>query len=91
MTNSGGTPGQPSWRFGSNHTAQQWQNKMRQRSWTPDQITEAIQNGQQFQAVNNANSANAATRYVHPTTVRSVVVDDVTREVIHVGGDGFIY
>ena len=34
---------------------------------------------------------NAATRHVHPTTGRSVVVDDVTGEVIHVGGDGFVY
>lgn len=31
------------------------------------------------------------TRYVHPETGRSVVVDDVSKEVIHVGGDGFKY
>jgi len=83
--------GQPSWKFGKNHTAQQWQNKMTQRGWTPQQITEAIQNGQQFPAVNNVSPGNPATRYVHPTTGRSVIVDDVTQEVIHVGGDGFVY
>jgi hypothetical protein len=64
---------------------------MAQRGWTPQQITEALQNGQQFPAVNKVNPANAATRYVHPTTARSVVVDSITGEVIHVGGDGFVY
>ena len=88
VANSSGTP---TWTLGGNHSAQQWQNKMRQRGWTPDQITEAIQQGQKFPAVNLVNSGNAATRFVHPTTGRSVVVDDVTREVIHVGGDGFVY
>ncbi len=84
-------PGQPSWRFGSNHSAQQWQDKMVQRGWTLDQIAEAIQNGQRFSAANKVNPDNPATRHVHPTTGRSVVVDNVTGEVIHVGGDGFIY
>jgi hypothetical protein len=91
MQNPSGPPGQPSWRLGSNHTAQQWQNKMQHRGWTPDQITEAIQNGPQFAAVNNVNPGNAAIRYMHPITGRSVVVDNVTQEVIHVGGDGFLY
>jgi hypothetical protein len=83
--------GQPNWSLGRNHSAQQWQSKMAQRGWTPDQITEAIPHGQQFPAVNNVTPANAAIRYVHPTTGRSVVVDTVTEEVIHVGGDGFVY
>jgi hypothetical protein len=83
--------GGPRWKLGGNHTAQQWQNKMRQRGWTPDQITEAIQNGQKFPATNLVNPGNTATRYVHPTTGHSIVVDDVTQEVIHVGGDGFVY
>ncbi len=32
-----------------------------------------------------------ATRYINPTTGQSVVLDDVTKEVIHVGGPGFKY
>ena len=87
----GATPGQPNWRLGSNHTAQQWLDKMRQRGWTPDQISEAVQHGRKVPAVNQVNPSNAATRHVHPTTGRSVVIDDVTKEVIHVGGDGFVY
>jgi hypothetical protein len=49
-----------------------------------------FQNGQKIPAVNQVNPANSATRYIHPTTGRSVVLDD-TEEVIHVGGDGFVY
>lgn len=37
------------------------------------------------------NPANNATRYVHPITGQSVVIDEVTREIIHVGGPGFKY
>ena len=37
------------------------------------------------------NKANGATRYVHPTTGQSVVIDDVTKEFLHVGGKEFKY
>ena len=53
-------------------------------------ITEAIQAGLPFPAPNHVNPGHSATRSVHPTTGRSVV-DDVSGEVIHVGGDGFLY
>jgi hypothetical protein len=64
---------------------------MQQRGWTIDQITDAIQQGQRVPAVNQVNPGNTATRCIHPTTGRSVVVDDATGEVIHVGADGFVY
>jgi hypothetical protein len=82
---------QPNWRLGANHSAQEWHKRMTQRGWTPDQVTEAISAGHQYRAVNNVNPSNPATRYVHPTTGRSVVADDITEVVIHVGGDGFVY
>ena len=81
----------PAWKLGSNHTAQQWADKMAQRGWTAQQITEAIATGAVFSANNKVNPANGATRYVHPTTGRSVVIDNLTDEVIHVGADGFLY
>ncbi len=84
-------PGVPAWSFGKNHSAQQWQNKMQKRGWSAAQITEAIQGGQTFPAANQVNASHPASRYVHPSTGRSMVVDDVTMEVIHVGGDGFVY
>ena len=86
-----GTSGTPNWRLGANHSAERWQNTMRHRGWTLDQIEEAIRGGRGFAAANNIHPANGATRYVHPTTGRSVVLDDTTGEVIHVGGDGFVY
>jgi hypothetical protein len=64
---------------------------MKKRGWTPDQITEAIAEGYSIPATNKVTPGNGATRYVHPATGRSVVVDDTTREVIHVGGNGFVY
>jgi hypothetical protein len=88
VTNSSGSP---RWKLGGNHSAEEWESKMRSRGWTPEQITEAIEAGPKVPAVNLVNPAHSATRYVHPTTGRSVVVDDVTGEVIHVGGDGFVY
>jgi hypothetical protein len=39
----------------------------------------------------NLETGAPATRYVHPETGRSVIIDDLTGDVIHVGGDGFIY
>ena len=42
-------------------------------------------------AIVSVNPANGATRFVNPATGRSVVIDNVTNVVIHVGGDGFAY
>jgi len=79
------------WKLGEFKSAQKWQNQLEQRGWTPDQITEALQRGERFPAENLVNKGNAATRHVHPETGQSVVIDDVTKEVIHVGGPGFKY
>ena len=62
--------------------------QMTTRGWTQEAIEEAMKAGVQVKAVNKANG-NPATRYVHPTTGQSVVVDNVTGEVIQVGAPGF--
>ena len=64
--------------------------QMAQRGWTEDQIAEALASGRNEFAL-NLETGGPATRYIHPTTGRSVVIDDVSGDVIHVGGDGFIY
>lgn len=64
---------------------------MADRGWTSEQITEAIQHGEQHPAPNKVNPGNPATRYVNPTTGRSVVMDNVTHQILHVGGDNFDY
>lgn len=79
------------WKFGDHKKLEKFQRQMKQRGWMESQIDEAMVRGEQFKAPNNVNPANGATRYVHPGTGRSVVVDDVTGELLHVGGDGFKY
>ncbi len=64
--------------------------QMAQRGWTEAQIEEARSRGERHAAV-NLETGGPATRYIHPETRRSVVIDETSGEVIHVGGDGFIY
>src|SRR5260370_23714365 len=61
---------------------------MSSRGWTPEQIDEAVQSGTRIDAINRE-TGNSATRYVNPTTGRSVVIDNLTGEVIQVGRDGY--
>jgi hypothetical protein len=61
--------------------------QMARRGWTEEQILEAVQTP----AIAARGNRGPATRYVHPKTKRSVVLDDTTGEVFHVGGDGFVY
>jgi hypothetical protein len=89
--NSGSTNGGRKWKWGTHKSAQKAANQMGARGWTDAQIDEAIKHGTQYPAPNNINPQNGATRYVNPTTGRSVVLDNVTKEVLHVGGDGFKY
>jgi RHS repeat-associated protein len=79
------------WVYGAFKSETKWASQFSKRGWTPEQVTEAITNGKSFDAVNMINEANGATRYVHPTTGQSVVVDNVTKELIHVGGPGYKY
>lgn len=66
--------------------------QMGTRGWTPDLIDEAVQQGRAFPAVNKLGGANTpATRYVHPGTGQSVVIDNATGQVIQVGGPLFRY
>jgi hypothetical protein len=61
--------------------------QMAKRGWTEAQIREACA----LKAYRSVARRGPATRYVDPRTGRSVVVDDATGEVFHVGGDGFEY
>lgn len=79
------------WVYGGFKTSTKWANQLAKRGWTEKQITQAISKGKSFDAVNNVNKANKATRYVHPNSGQSVVIDNVTNELLHVGGKGFKY
>lgn len=64
--------------------------QMAQRGWTDEMIAQAVADGRGV-PTRNAETGKSAMRYIHPVTGRSVVVDDESGEVIHVGGDGFLY
>lgn len=61
--------------------------QMKTRGWTADEIMEAYAEGRRVATTNNA-TGGPATRYVHPRTGKSVVIDDTTGEVIQVGAAG---
>lgn len=79
------------WVYGSFKSQAKWESQFQKRGWTPKQITEAIRNGRKYDATNNVNKNNSATRYVHPKTKQSVVIDNKTKEILHVGGKNFKY
>ncbi len=79
------------WILGTFKSEAEWASQFQKRSWSPKQITEAIQEGKSFPAENLINKENQATRYVHPESRKSVVLDNVTKEVIHIGGSNFKY
>lgn len=83
--------GEAKWVYGSFKSSAKWAAQLSARGWTPELITEAITSGKSFDAVNMVNKANPAIRYVSPTTGQSVVIDKVTKELLHVGGPGFKY
>ncbi|HSV13265.1 MAG TPA: colicin E5-related ribonuclease [Tepidisphaeraceae bacterium] len=61
--------------------------QMRRRGWSDQMIREAMQ----APGIPTNGKKGPATRYVHPTTGRSVVVDNATGEIFHVGGEEFRY
>lgn len=79
------------WTLGEGKSASRWAGQMERRGWTSSQIDEAIASGKKFPAPNNLNPGNGATRFEHPQTGRSLVIDNKTGQVIHVGGNGFKY
>lgn len=91
LATSAAAKGGGSWVYGAFKTEAKWAGQLSKRGWTAEQITEAVTKGKSFDAVNMVNKANSATRYVHPTTGQSVVIDNVTKELLHVGGAGFKY
>lgn len=61
--------------------------QMQRRGWTEEQILEALLT----MPLPARGKKGPALRYVHPQTGKSLVVDEVTREIFHVGGEGFKY
>jgi hypothetical protein len=66
-------------------------NSMAKRGWTKEEIVEAIQRGQAHTAIDKTAGNAPATRFVHPETGKSVVINNETGRVIHVGDIGYGY
>ncbi|HVS72215.1 MAG TPA: hypothetical protein VHQ47_13245 [Phycisphaerae bacterium] len=60
---------------------------MKVRGWTEDAIREALD----APGIPAVGKHGPATRHVHPVTGKSVVVDNATGAIFHVGGEGFLY
>ena len=78
------------WQVLRNDVTSKIARQMAARGWNREMIRRAITAGRQFPEVNMANG-NPAARFVDPQTGLSVVVDLVTKAVIHVGAAGFRY
>jgi colicin-like ribonuclease protein len=61
--------------------------QMQKRGWTDQMILEALQTT----GIPTKGKKGPATRYVHRKTGKSVIVDDASGEVFHIGGEGFKY
>ena len=77
------------WRLGLHKSTAKWATQFTKRKWTADQVDEAVLKGRQINAPNYVNPGNRATRYEYGK--RSVVIDDKTKELLHVGEEGFDY
>ena len=64
---------------------------MLKRGWIVADIQEAYAKGAAFPAVDITAANVPATRFVHPVSGKSIVINNVTGKIIHVGGTGFLY
>jgi hypothetical protein len=60
---------------------------MAARGWTEQELREALATP----PLPSTGKQGPALRYVHPTSGKSVVVDQTTGEIFHVGGEGYKY
>lgn len=60
------------------------------RMWTKEQILEAYEHGDAFPAIDMTAGGAPATRFVHPTTGKFVVINNETGNIVQVGGEGFL-
>lgn len=73
------------------HLSQHILLSLSKRGWVVNEIQEAYDKGVSYPEVDLTAGAAPATRFVHSTTGKSVVLNNATGRVIHVGGTGFQY
>ena len=55
--------------------------QMRKGGWTEERVFEALKTN----GIEATGKLNSATRYVHPNTGKSIIIDNKTRELFHAG------
>lgn len=75
-------------KFGAYKGTTKWLNQMNNRGWNGKLVQEALETeGKVINSINNINPGNPLRMFVHPSTNRGVIVDDVTKEIIHLTDD----
>ncbi len=77
------------WSFGTYKSKERWGNQMKERKWTEQEITDRIKTGKADPAPNYINKGNTATRYTDSQSGKFVVRDDVTKEILQIGGEKY--
>jgi Colicin E5 ribonuclease domain len=75
------------WTLGTFKSSTRWGNQLKNRDWTPEQITKTLEKGRRFPAPNKVNKRNKATRY--ELDGRYVVKDNITNEILQISGSKF--
>lgn len=75
------------WTLGKYKSEIRWGNQLKNRDWTPEQITDAIKHGKQYPAPNKISPSNKAIRYEHEG--RYIIRDKKTKEILQISGPKF--
>lgn len=84
-------PGSAGSKFILNSRWKNWQNYMSKRGWTIETIERAINFGESLphSGANFLNPGNPMKRIIDPISGKSLILDEVTNEVIQLDGKGF--
>jgi hypothetical protein len=70
-----------------------WGNYMNKRGWTFNDIQQTLLNGkwQPHSGTNWLNPGNSMSVVTNPNTGKSLIIDNITKEIIHLGKKGYVY
>lgn len=75
------------WTLGKHKSEIRWGNQIKNRDWTPEQITDTIKYGEKHLAPNNVHPGNKAIRYEYKG--RFIVRDEKTKEILQISRPDF--
>jgi RHS repeat-associated protein len=81
----------PPLKLGHHKSLRKWRNRWKRGNWNAKDIRNTYRYGKRYKADNLVNKGNTATRYHNVDLDKSIVVDDVTNEIIQLGRTGFRY